>query len=270
MWNADVEVCVDGELAQLSDIHFGINASLLQMWDAIPERGTRLNGDGIADLLRFRKTIPPIVMVSHLHALFPHNPTFIDRELQRVVEAGKIRRINVNMNAGDMVIESKYYFRILRDRKTAVAAEDESAAEIFEKFEKLLRQKPAVTAITSDFLAEFQISEEAGIRHLLNTGFLVLAGAPGVYQISVPNVGSFLKIVFRTRKWVVNLLQKTKFGEMVEKVIRERWEAGVKNRWREFRGVKFSWVMMECKGGGWCEPFETPTGRGWRLTGKRE
>lgn len=209
-------------------------------------------------------------MVSHLHALFPHDPTFIDRELQRVVEAGQIRRINVNINAGDMVIESKYYFRIYRDRKAAAVAEDSDSVVIFEKFEKLLRQKSAATAITSDDLAEFDISEDSGIRALLDIGFLVLAGAPGVYQISIPNVGSLLKLVFRSRKWVVSVLGKTKFKEMLEKTMRERWEAALKSRWREFRGVKFAWVLMECKGGGWCEPFQTSVGRCWRLTGKRE
>ncbi|KAK9236037.1 serine-threonine protein kinase 19 [Lipomyces kononenkoae] len=206
-------------------------------------------------------------MISHLHAIFPSDPTFIERELQRVGEEGLVRKMVVNQNAGDMVIDSKDYFGILHDMRRS---DKVSSIEVLDKFEDLLKSKPTVTRLTKDDLAEASITEEEGIRDLLNIGFLVLSGMPGVYLISIPNVGSFLKLAFRTRKWVVNMLGKTKWKEMLEKVIHERWDANVKARWREFRGVTFEWVMMEVKGGGWCEPFGTPGGRGWKLTGKKE
>ncbi|KAK9369377.1 serine-threonine protein kinase 19 [Lipomyces kononenkoae] len=254
-------------MAELSDITIGIKTVLSRMWDAVPDTGTRLNRDGIAELLRFRKSIPPIVMISHLHALFPSDPTFIERELQHVAEEGLVRKMVVNQNAGDMVIESKDYFRILHDMRQS---DKVSNIETLDKFEDLLKSKPAVTRLAKEDLAEASITEEEGIRDLLNIGFLVLSGIPGVYLISIPNVGSFLKLAFRTRKWVVNMLGKTKWKEMLEKVVHERWDANVKTHWREFRGITFEWVMMEVKGGGWCEPFGTPGGRGWKLTGKKE
>ncbi|KAK9258715.1 serine-threonine protein kinase 19 [Lipomyces tetrasporus] len=206
-------------------------------------------------------------MTSHLHALFPYDPTFIERELQRVAEEGLVRKMVVNQNAGDMVIESSDYFRVLREMKHSNKI---SNIDSFDKFEDLLKSKPAVTRLSTDDLNAASITEDEGIRDLLSVGFLVLSGLPGVYLISVPNVGSFLKLAFRSRKWVINSLAKPKWKEMLEKSIHERWDANVKSRWREFRGVSFEWVMMEVKGGGWCEPFGTPGGRGWKLTGKKE
>ncbi|KAK9448946.1 serine-threonine protein kinase 19 [Limtongia smithiae] len=167
----------------------------------------------------------------------------------------------VNVNSGDMVIESKHYFRILR---TA------DGDDVIERFERLLRAKPSVTRLSAEDLISANISEEIGIRVLSSLGFLVLSGIPGVYLISIPNVGSFLKLSANTRKWVTTLLGKTKWKELMEKEICERYEANLKGRWRDFRGVKIAWVVMECKGAGWMEPFMTPVGRGWRLTGKKE
>ncbi|KAK9465740.1 bifunctional purine biosynthesis protein purH [Lipomyces arxii] len=258
-------VSIEGEMSRLSDINIGISVVLSRMWEPIPEKGIGLSRDGMADLYRFRKTIPPLIMVSHLHALFPSDPTFIDREVQRVAEEGIVRRMVVNQTAGDMVIENKEYLSRLHQAKQANSAH----RDVFDKFEQLLKDKPASTQLTFTELTNYEISEQSGIRDLIAAGFLVLSGSPGIYFISIPNVGSFLKLSFRTRQWVVSLLSKTKWKEMMEKMIRERWDANHK-KWREFRGVRFEWVMMEVKGGGWCEPFGTPSGRGWKLTGKKK
>ncbi|KAK9479202.1 serine-threonine protein kinase 19 [Lipomyces japonicus] len=205
-------------------------------------------------------------MISHLHALLPNDPTFVDQEIQRVVERGKVRRLMININAGDVVIDGGQYSKIINEAKELHSEN----TDIYDKFEKLLASRPAVTKVTFNDLADADILEEFGIRELINSGFLVLSGSPGTYLISVPNIGSFLKLAFSTRKWVVNSLQRNQWKESLEKLLQERYLANVKQRWRDFKGVGFQWIMMEVKGGGWCEPFGTPVGRGWKLTGKKE
>ncbi|KAK9460786.1 serine-threonine protein kinase 19 [Lipomyces oligophaga] len=205
-------------------------------------------------------------MISHLHAIYPTDPTYIDRELQRAIEAGSVRKITTNNNSGDIVIESKYYFRILRTSKKSYPRPSQ---EIFDRFEALLRSKPESTQLTNDDFEIVSISNDSDVGLLSMSGFLVLEGHAGVYKVSLPNIGLFHKLVFNTRKWLISLLQRSKFKEMLEKNIHERWDAAVNAHWRDFKGVRFEWVMLECKGAGWVEPFETPIGIGWRLTGKR-
>ncbi|KAK9457214.1 bifunctional purine biosynthesis protein purH [Dipodascopsis uninucleata] len=260
----DYSVRIDSELSDLSDVVVGIKVVLSRMWEKIPEKGTRLNRDGVADLLRFRKSVPPVVTVAHLHALYPSDPTFIDRELQRVAENGQVRKLIVNINTGDVVIESNNYFKILED------ASNKFNEFTYKNFELLLKENPVATSFLAQELEEYGISEDSGIRDLLSTGFLVLSSTPGKYLASIPNIGAYLKLNTKPRKWIVRQLERAKWKELLEKSIHERWDSNVSNLWRDFRGVSFDWAMMECKGGGWIEPFLTPAGIGWKLTGKKD
>jgi DNA-binding Lrp family transcriptional regulator len=107
------------------------------------------------------------------------------------------------------------------------------------------------------------------------------------YSIAVPGHGPLLKLVSESLEQVAWVLSKTKFGEMPESMLRERWDGGIATdearlarksrgeffgvlpgrtkKWKEFWGVEFSWVLEEAVGVGLVEVFETGTvGRGVR------
>lgn len=114
-------------------------------------------------------------------------------------------------------------------------------------------------------------------------------GGMGDFSISVPNVGAYLKLLTGARTHLVEVLRKTRFREMTEEALRERWEGGVEGAgraeerraergegrgvargrtrwWRVFWGVEFGWVLEECVGAGVVEVFETGSvGRGVRV-----
>lgn len=115
-------------------------------------------------------------------------------------------------------------------------------------------------------------------------------GGMGDYSITVPNVGAFLKLLTGARTHLVGgLLGKTRFREMTEGGLREKWEGGGEGGgrgnegrrergefggvprgrtrwWRVFWGVEFGWVVRECVGAGMVEVFETGcVGRGVRV-----
>ena len=63
------------------------------MFDIMPERGG-FNSTRIAEILNFRKSLPPTVTVAHVHAL-TNSPTATEREIAELAKAGIIRKIVV-------------------------------------------------------------------------------------------------------------------------------------------------------------------------------
>ena len=61
------------------------------MFDAMPESGG-FNSTRIAEILNFRRSLPPTVTVSHVHALID-SPTKIEREIAELTKAGTIRKV---------------------------------------------------------------------------------------------------------------------------------------------------------------------------------
>ncbi len=61
------------------------------MFDAMPERGG-FNSTRIAEILNFRKSLPPTVTVTHVHAM-TRSPTTTEREIAELAKAGIIRKI---------------------------------------------------------------------------------------------------------------------------------------------------------------------------------
>ena len=61
------------------------------MFDAMPERGG-FNSTKIAEILNFRRSLPPTVTVAHVHALID-SPTKAEREIAELIKAGTIRKI---------------------------------------------------------------------------------------------------------------------------------------------------------------------------------
>jgi hypothetical protein len=96
-------------------------------------------------------------------------------------------------------------------------------------------------------------------------------------KLSLPNIGSYLKLVEGARSHLMNLLSKSKYNEAPMYLLRERWNGGVsiKNpygrskdpfrlvlpgktrKWKDFYGLKFEWILAECLGGGLIEVFNT-------------
>ena len=64
-----------------------------RMFDEIPERAG-MNNVRIADVLNFRKALPPMVSKSHVHALV-FSPTRAEREIASLAAQGRIQKANI-------------------------------------------------------------------------------------------------------------------------------------------------------------------------------
>lgn len=119
----------------------------------------------------------------------------------------------------------------------------------------------------------------------------LLGPGSGDLSLAVPGQGAYLKLLTAALTHLtVNLLGKTKYKEMPEGLLRERWDGGVANesskqhagkksrrefagvlpgrtrKWKEFSGLAFEWILHEAVGAGLVEVFETGSvGRAVRL-----
>lgn len=107
-------------------------------------------------------------------------------------------------------------------------------------------------------------------------------------HLAVPGNGTFLKLVSNALAHLTALLEKARYREMPETLLKEKWDGGVASdsiglakrargefvgilpgrtkKWKDFYGLSFEWVLLEAVGLGLVEVFDTRSvGNGVRL-----
>lgn len=65
-----------------------------RMFSDVPEKGAGMNSTRIAEVLNYRKNLPPIVTIAHIDALGPSS-TRTEREIVELAQAGVLRRVTI-------------------------------------------------------------------------------------------------------------------------------------------------------------------------------
>jgi hypothetical protein len=314
----------------LSDVAQQIRWISEHQWAAIPESGAGMNSTRISEILNYRRRLPPLVSVHHIHALSKY-PTATEREIGTLVGAGIIRRVTLpprelgGSSPGEALVLVDEWERLIQERADI---EDEAK----EKYAALLRN----TAAQADFsqqeiaalvhagfligvarsqtqadrylqpgastLGNLQIVSGAGIKHYsgsaeaaATSGKQHIAGGSGfnrrisasgtqserTYNLTLPNIGSYLKLLHESRAHLLNLLAKSnRYREIPRDLLKERWDGGIAGndeatraqrmrgewfgvapgrtkKWKSFCGLEFGWVLEECMGAGLVECFRT-------------
>lgn len=118
--------------------------------------------------------------------------------------------------------------------------------------------------------------------------YLRQTGGHAEFELSLPSMGPYLRLLSAARAHLMSLLSKSKFKEAPLHLLRERWDGGIAGddsaskakrargefagvlpgktrKWKQFHGLRFEWVLGECVGLGLVELFETGTvGQGVR------
>lgn len=79
---------------EYSDVVQLIRYISLHQWSTIPESGAGMNSTRVAEILNFRRRLPPLVSVHHIHALSKY-PTQTEREIGMLANRGMIRRVSL-------------------------------------------------------------------------------------------------------------------------------------------------------------------------------
>ncbi|KAK4542049.1 hypothetical protein LTR36_007080 [Oleoguttula mirabilis] len=159
-------------------------------WEDVPDRAAGMGSERISEVLRFRKGLPRIVSVAHLHALSV-STTQTERELSRLVAQGVVRKLTIpgRGKGGAAVGEGVV---LVEDWKTNIRSGESGVdEELADKYILLMNTHPTspttpTTALTSD-----------DIRQLVTLGYLTspsaLSSAPG-NLFAAPGTTSLLNI----------------------------------------------------------------------------
>ncbi|KAF2759328.1 hypothetical protein EJ05DRAFT_475553 [Pseudovirgaria hyperparasitica] len=135
-----------------------------RMFDEIPERGSGMNSTRIAEVLNYRKNLPPIVTIAHIHAL-SRSITRADREIAELSQAGIVRKLIVpNRGAGASNVGEGLV--LVPQWEKRVRGDPHLATDIQEKYISLLRTNSTSLSISATSLSPSEASA------LTSTGFL--------------------------------------------------------------------------------------------------
>ena len=152
----------------LKDIVQTIQSVKDHMFDSVPESGG-FNSTRIAEILNFRKSLPPIVTVAQVHALLS-SPTSTERKMAELVSAGVVRRVIIpgrgtgGSNAGESLV-------LFNDIDILVHHAKNINADLANKFLQHLRNKPRAQIVDGGPLT----AEE--LKLLMGAGYLTSASA---------------------------------------------------------------------------------------------
>ncbi|KAK1982146.1 serine-threonine protein kinase 19-domain-containing protein [Colletotrichum cereale] len=150
----------------LRDVVQAIKYTRNRMFGPVPTEAAGMNSTRIAEVLNFRKAMPGIVTVSHLHALLA-SPTAVEREVAELQRCGAVRKIYVPRRGGlgEALIETSELEGLIAQS----VGLDEEAKTAFLKF---LGENPLAQAVPRSVCGHKQADA------LVRAGFLTASVHP--------------------------------------------------------------------------------------------
>ncbi|MCJ1384832.1 hypothetical protein MMC17_007950 [Xylographa soralifera] len=133
------------------------------MFDDIPER-SGMNSTRTAEVLNFRRLLPPIVTNVHVHALIK-SPTLVEREIAELTSAGLLRKIVVpGRGVGGSSISDALV--LVEDWEQLVKAAEYLELDLIDKYMQQLRTTSLSPTVTRGVFDATEVSQ------LMRAGFL--------------------------------------------------------------------------------------------------
>ncbi|KAA8642154.1 Stk19 family serine/threonine-protein kinase [Aspergillus tanneri] len=233
------------------------------MFENLPARAG-MSSTRSAEVLNFRRSLPPLVSVAHVHTLLDA-PTKVEKEIMELVNSGRIRRLvvpgrgNDAAGLGDCLVLSEDWERLVRQNNDL---------EPFIK-DKLLRvlnrignrsTVPGAAFTASEYMAlvraGFLVSSSFPAQGSLSIASLPSLPSPSVAEnpasrsdsaaqptqmeainrsqlhsatlfLSLPNTGPYLRLLAAGRAHLLSLLKKS--PEIPLDLLRDRWDGAVES-----------------------------------------
>ncbi|KAI4812152.1 hypothetical protein E4T44_10889 [Aureobasidium sp. EXF-8845] len=228
-------------------------------WTEIPERAAGMNSTRIAEVLNFRKNMPPIVSIAHSHAV-SSSTTATERQLATLVHSGIVKKINIpGRGKGGFAIGEGVI--IVEDWIDIIQQHPALSQELKEKYAKVLEENTASYTVPASLFLPDEVQQLIAAGFMTSTSFLSdnLFTLPG--QVSTPGSsslanawntaatgtlaatggssavhsnggggrGAYLRLLTEARTHMLTLLTKSspKYKESTKEMLRERWDGGI-------------------------------------------
>ncbi|KAG9674088.1 hypothetical protein KCU99_g3778, partial [Aureobasidium melanogenum] len=151
-------------------------------WTDIPERAAGMNSTRIAEVLNFRKNMPPIVSIAHLHAVSA-STTATERQLATLIHSGTVKKINIpGRGKGGFAIGEGVI--LIEDWINTIQQHPALSQELKEKYAKVLEEN------TSSYTVPASLFLPDEVQELIAAGFMTSTSALSNDLFSLPGQAS--------------------------------------------------------------------------------
>jgi hypothetical protein len=143
---------------------------LYDAFEDLPERAAGMNSERISEVLNFKKRLPPVASVAHLHALSA-STTDTERELARLVAQGKVRTVTIpgrgrgGTAIGDGVV-------LVEDWKRRLQEEEAIPEHVKQKYILLMDTHPTSRTVSVGTLSSSEVGTLVAAGFLTNPAAL--------------------------------------------------------------------------------------------------
>jgi hypothetical protein len=203
-------------------------------------------------------------MLSQLHSVFTTH-TLIERELSHLISRGHVRKVLLRASSpagkgGQVSGAGGEFGLVLMETFNSLLTPHAGDLPAFSKWAGSEAAR-GVVSISHSTLFKEGVGEEE-IKKAVEAGFITLDYSirePG-YTISVPGSGAFVRNLRGGRRELLRTLRRQRYKEMLEKNLMAK-------KLRDSL-LSYTFHLHELVGSGRIECFETPAGRGIRITNK--
>ncbi|KAI4717111.1 hypothetical protein E4T48_06725 [Aureobasidium sp. EXF-10727] len=151
-------------------------------WTEIPERAAGMNSTRIAEVLNFRKNMPPIVSIAHLHAVST-STTATERQLATLIHSGTVKKINIpGRGKGGFAIGEGVI--LVEDWIDTIQQHPALSQQLKEKYAKVLEEN------TSSYTVPATLFLPDETQELIAAGFMTSTSALSDNLYSLPGQAS--------------------------------------------------------------------------------
>ncbi|KAG7752423.1 hypothetical protein KL911_003705 [Ogataea haglerorum] len=209
-----------------------------------------------AKLSALRSSYPNVVALNQLYAILPNLETFVDSRVEKLAIMGRLKLISHPQ-------ENIRYIILTEDLRRLIEQHTKSD-QISSRFMSLLQDYPNVVAIPAPLLSRSGLNP----RILIDSGFLTFSPINDWFTLTLPNLGPFWRLVKGSNMAIYKIIKTTKFEQILEDDLRMKYEANQSN-FVKHNGLNMIWSLSLMTGRGIVECFNSPTGRVYKLTGKK-
>ncbi|KAG7706306.1 hypothetical protein KL914_003201 [Ogataea haglerorum] len=209
-----------------------------------------------AKLSALRSSYPNVVALNQLYAILPNLETFVDSRVEKLAIMGRLKLISHPQ-------ENIRYIILTEDLRRLIEQHTKSD-QISSRFMSLLQDYPNVEAIPAPLLSRSGLNP----RILIDSGFLTFSPINDWFTLTLPNLGPFWRLVKGSNMAIYKIIKTTKFEQILEDDLRMKYEANQSN-FVKHNGLNMIWSLSLMTGRGIVECFNSPTGRVYKLTGKK-
>ncbi|TDZ13003.1 hypothetical protein C8035_v000321 [Colletotrichum spinosum] len=188
----------------LRDVVQAIRYTRAHMFGPVPTEAAGMKSTRVAEVLNYRKAMPGIVTVSHLHALLA-SPTAVEREVSELQRGGVLRKIYVQRRGGlgEALIQTSELEDMMLSARSAAAGLDEETRTVFLRF---LKDNPLAQTMPRSACSHAQADA------LVRAGFLTAKIHPD--SVNTPLTNLFLRPEVRASLTSIEAVSRAASGSV--------------------------------------------------------